>query len=185
MSQPSLATSSQFQAAFEEHGGTVRGTVAPPKTDNLGTPNAVSGNEGGDNWEDKADSGDSALKAGPVASIPQTAEDAATRAMQHGFSSTYEYKYNEADFQSQSWRAHARVYEWKDEYGDVPPEDPELEEELFGTTERVSKGDRLDELLHTRVEIEGASDIAPVKNVGWTSILFILLFYPQTNAISV
>lgn len=32
----------------------------------------------------------------------------------------------------QQWDGHARVYEWKEEFGDLGPEIPELELELFG-----------------------------------------------------
>lgn len=40
----------------------------------------------------------------------------------------------------QQWDGHARVYEWKEEYGDVGPELPELELELFGPpSEREDK----------------------------------------------
>jgi ATP-dependent RNA helicase DDX3X len=40
----------------------------------------------------------------------------------------------------QQWDGHARVYEWKEEFGDVGPELPELEFELFGPpSEREDK----------------------------------------------
>lgn len=36
--------------------------------------------------------------------------------------------------------ASARVYEWNDEFGDVGPKIPELEEQLFGTAETRGEG---------------------------------------------
>lgn len=38
--------------------------------------------------------------------------------------------------------ASARVYEWNDEYGDIGPKIPELEEQLFGTSD--SRGEGID-----------------------------------------
>lgn len=40
----------------------------------------------------------------------------------------------------QGWMSRARKYEWRDEYGNVGPPDPELEAELFGSELRVKKG---------------------------------------------
>lgn len=39
-----------------------------------------------------------------------------------------------------TWAANAAKYEWKDEYGDVGPAHPELEEMLFGKEDRVTEG---------------------------------------------
>jgi hypothetical protein len=41
---------------------------------------------------------------------------------------------------SPKWAANARRYEWKDEYGDVAPRIPELEEELFCDKFRARQG---------------------------------------------
>jgi len=38
------------------------------------------------------------------------------------------------------WACNAAVYEWNDEYGDVGPEYPELEEQLFRSENRVRTG---------------------------------------------
>ena len=40
-----------------------------------------------------------------------------------------------------AWAANATKYEWSDEYGDVGPADPALEEMLFGTEEHVTEGE--------------------------------------------
>ena len=39
-----------------------------------------------------------------------------------------------------TWAANATKYEWKDEYGDVGPDDPELEAAIFGQENRVTEG---------------------------------------------
>lgn len=38
------------------------------------------------------------------------------------------------------WASNAAIYEWNDEYGDIGPEFPELEKELFGSEHHVSYG---------------------------------------------
>lgn len=38
------------------------------------------------------------------------------------------------------WMHRARKYEWSDEYGDIGPEVPELEKELFGSELKLKKG---------------------------------------------
>lgn len=40
----------------------------------------------------------------------------------------------------QGWMSRARKYEWQEEYGDLGPEIPELEAELFGSELRLKKG---------------------------------------------
>ena len=42
------------------------------------------------------------------------------------------------------WMHRAKKYEWKDDYGDLAPEIPELEKELFGSELRMRKGHRFD-----------------------------------------
>ena len=44
------------------------------------------------------------------------------------------------DVELPTWAANATKYEWKDEYGDVGPGDPELEAVLFGQDTRVTEG---------------------------------------------
>lgn len=43
-----------------------------------------------------------------------------------------------------AWMHKAAKYEWKEEYGDVGPEVPELEKLLYGSQLRVRKGGRFD-----------------------------------------
>lgn len=40
-----------------------------------------------------------------------------------------------------TWAANAAKYEWSDEYGDVGPAHPALEEMLFGGDEKMQKGE--------------------------------------------
>lgn len=50
----------------------------------------------------------------------------------------------ENDFpEPEAWAGNASVYEWDDEYGDVGPRHPELEQMLFGA-ERVRRGNAID-----------------------------------------
>ena len=51
------------------------------------------------------------------------------------------------------WASSARKYEWNEEYGDVGPEIPELEKELFAPEFRVKPG----EWLETLVELHSLS----------------------------
>lgn len=49
----------------------------------------------------------------------------------------------------QGWMSRARKYEWKEEYGNVGPEDPDLEKELFGSELRLKKGVEFDKYVLT------------------------------------
>ena len=46
-----------------------------------------------------------------------------------------------ADHDVPAWAANAVKYEWSDEYGDVGPEFPELEEMLFGDEDQMKAGE--------------------------------------------
>jgi ATP-dependent RNA helicase DDX3X len=60
---------------------------------------------------------------------------------------------------------HSAVYEWADEYGDVGPEIPELEEQLFGGDFRVRKGNHMGN-LQFEVTVEGPDKLQPTRSVS-------------------
>ncbi|KAL4897535.1 P-loop containing nucleoside triphosphate hydrolase protein [Aspergillus ambiguus] len=62
------------------------------------------------------------------------------------------------------WAAKAAKYEWKDEYGDVGPEIPELEEELFRSDLINRQGLKLNNLQNIEVVAESRERPNPVKN---------------------
>ncbi len=47
------------------------------------------------------------------------------------------------------WMHRARKYEWRDEYGDIGPEVPELATELFGSELRLKKGFHFNQCIFT------------------------------------
>ncbi|KAL8846889.1 MAG: hypothetical protein Q9221_008055 [Calogaya cf. arnoldii] len=60
------------------------------------------------------------------------------------------------------WAANATRYEWKDEYGDVGPEDPQLEQMLFQAEDKMEVGDQLAKLTGIEVTLESETPIKPV-----------------------
>lgn len=58
----------------------------------------------------------------------------------------------------------AKVYEWKDEYGDVAPAHEELEKILFGSEFKLREGKHR-EALEINVNVEGPERIKPVVKV--------------------
>ncbi|GAB1213842.1 hypothetical protein ATERTT37_002995 [Aspergillus terreus] len=62
------------------------------------------------------------------------------------------------------WAHKAAKYEWKDEYGDVGPEIPELEEELFRSDFINRQGLKLNNLQNIEVVAESRERPNPVKN---------------------
>lgn len=60
------------------------------------------------------------------------------------------------------WAANARRYEWSDEFGDVGPEDKELEKLLFADDNKMEVGDHLEKLTDIKVLVESQSSIEPI-----------------------
>ncbi|TVY81426.1 ATP-dependent RNA helicase ded1, partial [Lachnellula suecica] len=60
--------------------------------------------------------------------------------------------------------SNAAVYEWKEEYGDVGPEFPELEKQLFGSANHVKAGIRFDQVACLEVVQEGSIRIVPIAD---------------------
>lgn len=75
---------------------------------------------------------------------PQTeaTEEGKPKAPSNGWVECTPYKYDQFTKDSDhDWDSNAKVYEWDGEAGDVGPEYPELERDLFGDPEtRVSHG---------------------------------------------
>lgn len=63
------------------------------------------------------------------------------------------------------WFGEAAVYEWNDEYGDIGPEVPELEWELFRNDYRMQPGNKIDAYQY-KVTVEAPEPIHHVKRVG-------------------
>ena len=61
---------------------------------------------------------------------------------------------------SDDWAGAGEIYnvEWKDEYGDLGPEVPELEDKLFNTDFRNRQGDFLNNLEAFEVQVEGPTN---------------------------
>lgn len=106
-------------------------------------------------------------------------EGAAERAREHGFAPPVAYDYDsyntmtkeerdaaaaEGRYVEPGWAATAARYEWDDEYGDVGPEDPKLEEELFRHDNVMRKGNAF-EVLEYKIHQEGPVQIAPIRKV--------------------
>ncbi|KXL49529.1 hypothetical protein M433DRAFT_64171 [Acidomyces richmondensis BFW] len=93
-------------------------------------------------------------------------EDLLTKAKDAGW--TEKTAFNYAEFKRQGgkdtdWHGAAKVYEWKDEYGDVGPRVEKLEKVLFGGEFLMRVGDHLENLEYN-VVIEGPEKLDPIKN---------------------
>ena len=66
------------------------------------------------------------------------------------------------DFESAQFAANAQRYEWSDEYGDVGPEDKELEKMLFGADDKMEVGEHLQKLTGISVTVESENTIKPI-----------------------
>lgn len=92
---------------------------------------------------DNTDMPDAASEAKAAVAASQKNEEAAEHARKKGWTAPTEYdytKYNTAppkpgdgdvDADQPEWAGTAAKYEWRDEYGDIGPPNPELEKMLF------------------------------------------------------
>jgi ATP-dependent RNA helicase DDX3X len=62
------------------------------------------------------------------------------------------------------WLCNAAVYQWDDEFGDVGPEDPRLEEMLFRGEHLMKIGNRV-KALEFEVQTFGPDKVAPIRSV--------------------
>ncbi|KAL9005763.1 MAG: hypothetical protein Q9188_001475 [Gyalolechia gomerana] len=60
------------------------------------------------------------------------------------------------------WAANARRYEWSDEFGDIGPEDKELEDMLFKDANKMEVGEHLKQLTDITVTVESQTSIQPI-----------------------
>ena len=74
------------------------------------------------------------------------------------------------------WLSNAAKYEWKDEFGDVGPEDLELERQIFHPDLMLTAGEWVKILSEIKVHQEGPKQVKPIKSVSLYIILLKLPF---------
>jgi ATP-dependent RNA helicase DDX3X len=73
---------------------------------------------------------------------------------------------NTASDVKEKWFSGCKRYEWNDEFGDVAPEDPELEDELFIHNYSTIQGEKIEEYREFPITLHGDIKVAPVRNVS-------------------
>jgi ATP-dependent RNA helicase DDX3X len=106
------------------------------------------------NEADEAAFKDKAQEAGWVGTIPVN----------------YNVQQSNREDELAAYAASSAVYEWDDEYGDVGPEVPQLEEQLFNNAFRLRQGKHMAN-LQLEVTVEGPNKIHPVRSVSSHSSL--------------
>ena len=71
------------------------------------------------------------------------------------------------------WLHNAAKYEWDEKFGEVGPEVPELEEQLFNSKHIVRRGNDI-QALEFEVKLEGPTPVRPVRQVGLSEALYLL-----------
>ena len=66
------------------------------------------------------------------------------------------------------WLHNAAKYEWDDEYGEIGPEVPELEKQLFHGEHTMRRGNDI-QALEFEVKLEGPTPVRPVRQVSLNS----------------
>ena len=146
--------------------------TAEPATngDAWGTVPAADGAEGdawGSGGGETADA-DTADHGKKYEAVKLTKDEFLSKAREAGWTETTAFDYsefqrtggNDADYHGAS-----KVYEWKDEFGDVGPEVPELERILFGGEFQMRKGEHT-EHLDLEVNLEGPVQIPHIRKVS-------------------
>ena len=106
--------------------------------------------------------------------------EAAKEARDKGWVEPQEYDYSAAaappagvaeavDQGAQGWAHNAVKYEWKEDYGEVGPKIPELEEQLFRSEFLNRKGLKFDTLCAIKVTAEAEEKPAPIDDVSTPS----------------
>jgi hypothetical protein len=125
----------------------------------------------GDTAAQPADTTTDNLDMTPLAGAISEAETAAfrERAKEAGWVDTqpvdYAVRQSSHDTDMTNYLAHSAVYEWDDEYGDVGPEVPALEQQLFGGDFRVRQGQHMSN-LQFEVTVEGPDKLQPARSVS-------------------
>jgi hypothetical protein len=137
-----------------------------------GAAPATDGEAAGDAWGSGGDATEAAEEPA-VEHVTKKLDKAelVEKARAAGWNETTAFNYEE--FQrtggnDTNWYGSARVYEWKDEYGEVGPEVPELEDILFGGEFVMRQGEHMG-ALHYNVQQEGPKRIQPVAKVSLPS----------------
>lgn len=110
--------------------------AALPKTNDASGTEEIEHDEAGvRSPEDEASNG---AKAGgpPSGWVPKTSYNYKAYAANPGD----ETEGLDPDVEATTWAANAMKYEWNDEFGDIGPEHPELEKQLFGDDHLVRTG---------------------------------------------
>lgn len=122
---------------------------------------AATGETNGDN------SFDSSALTGAITEVEQT--EYKTKANEAGWADAIPVNYNVQQTtrseEATRYAADSAVYEWADEYGEVGPEVPELEEQLYNGAFRLRQGKHMSELL-LEVTVEGPDKIQPARSVS-------------------
>lgn len=101
-------------------------------------------------------------------------EDKKKEAHEHGWTAPIPTDYNSlmnkeglpSEGPLPSWMANTGTYEWKDEYGEVGPEDPELEKVIFGNRLLNNAGAYLKHLEDLDVHQEGEVQFEAIREVS-------------------
>ncbi|KAF2757596.1 DEAD-box protein [Pseudovirgaria hyperparasitica] len=120
------------------------------------------------------------IESATIPAPPLNAADSMAKVKEHGWveRTAYDYKKFSDDRETREaevvdeagqpaliegadWLSSAMRYEWDDEYGDVGPKIPRLEEELFGKTFRQETGSYLD-AYDLKVTVEGDNRPPPI-----------------------
>ncbi|KXG46145.1 uncharacterized protein PGRI_050010 [Penicillium griseofulvum] len=101
---------------------------------------------------------------GVLSGVGPNAESAKKVARDKGWTDPVPFEYSDLanSKDHRDWAGVAARYEWKDEYGDVGPAVPELEDQLFRGELIIRPGAKLDELNSYQVNIESPNEITAV-----------------------
>jgi ATP-dependent RNA helicase DDX3X len=130
----------------------------------------------GDGVRVPQDQDNSAFDTTALAGAFNEADEAAfkDKAQEAGWVGTVPVNYNlqqsSREDELAAYAASSAVYEWDDEYGDVGPEVPQLEEQLFNNGFRLRQGKFMAN-LQLEVTVEGPDKIHPVRSVSSHSSL--------------
>lgn len=110
---------------------------------------------------------DTTALTGAITEVEQT--EYKTKANEAGWADTIPVNYNvqqtTRDEEATRYAADSAVYEWADDYGEVGPEVPELEEQLYNGAFRLRQGNHMN-TLQLEVTVEGPDKIQPARSVS-------------------
>lgn len=142
--------------------------AAEPVAEVTAEGDAWGAGETGETGDEGADAADYGKR---FESLTLSKDEFLQKARSAGWTETTAFNYD--DFQRQGghdadWHGAGKVYEWKDEYGDVGPEVPELEIVLFGGEFLMRQGDHMDSFKNIKAEVHGPES---VEHINMVSIL--------------